>query len=64
MPPQEGVSSASKFCGILCKAYLVVEVFALDVCLSILLSCPDVEFTASSSLILVQVSPALSNAEK
>ena len=45
------------------EAYLVVEVFALNVCLSILLSCPDVEFTPSSSLILVQISPALSNAE-
>ena len=62
--PQEGVSSASEFCGILRRLYLVMEVFALDVCLSILLSCPDVEFTTSSSLILVQISPALSIAEE
>ena len=40
-----------------------MEVFTLDVCLAILLSCPDVEFATSSSLILIQISPALSNAE-
>ena len=36
-----------------------MEVFALDVCFSILLRCPNVELAPSSSLILIQVSPAL-----
>lgn len=41
-----------------------MEVLSLDVCLSILLRSPNVEFASSSSLVLVQVCPAACRGRK